>query len=1323
MRFAITFFGVVMLCIIAFVHDAPANDHASMGLKVTSSPSHITFTLRPVVHGWDTVDTDQGQRLLPDIAGARPRQDVQTGVIQWVVPFDVIVPHAKGFALNISAASALPLSLQLQPGLTPEGIPIPTQPPLTAVADMRYTGIGRGRHYATVSIVVAETRNGITTLLSNIEGKIDLAPSSSIAHTSFDQRHADMSVTAVNPDAPWIAPSHRPTFNKIGESIQDLTVSNAFIIEIPTEGIYRISADQLRGLGIPTDASAASTIKIFGLGGGEIPERVEPPVNNDLLEQDIIVRTNSDGSISDVVFYAGGPVGWRNTPSGVRHYINHFDTKAGYLLTYGGQQGRRSTIRPAVEGPVDHSPLTTRGYVFNEEEITSPYNSGSGRKWWGRPIANDGSLIVSTPLPGLVRNGQVTYRTNVAHNGTTSGTVVFIENGTAIGNIVLPSIPQYMDTYSATMTGVFDASSIASDGKSMLRYTYNSADNTANGYLDWFEIAYPRGLVADDREFSFFTDPGLVGVYEYTVNGFEGGDVFAFDVTDAARPQRIANVAPSGGLFGIRDSVGEGQVKRYFISSKLRTAGLRNAGTLTLRQRASEGMMGDLLVITHPALKESALRFADYRRENSDLVVTVITTNEIYDEFGYGVKDPTSVRDFIGFVYRNSPHTPRYVLFWGDGHFDYKNISSSQPNYVLPYESLDPDDSTWGLYTYTADEFFVRVEGNDARPEMAIGRLPLSSNENGDMLIDKISRYESEAARDDWRTKITLIADDGTTSNNDSDGSLYLTQSETLEKSYISKAFQHKKVYLVEYPTENVAKGRRKPAVTADYLSTINTSGTLLLNWIGHGNPRVWAHEFIFERETTPYQMTNATKPFFLTAATCDFARFDMVDLQSGAEELLMLDYGGAIGVFSASRVVFAYSNEKLAQEFYRQQFKKEANGTFPRLGDVMFRLRQNFSGDNDEKFFLMADPSMKLLIPDHNVEFETINGVELGTETIQIKALSTVTVTGHITTPIGDRLDESFNGTVTVSLLDAERHVTVFDTDKFQTENNFTLPGAALSRGSYKVESGRFTATFVVPKDIAFSSENARLYGYAISSDDRTAMGVTDELIVNEVSSESHDDDQGPLIKIFMDSRLFAAGEVVRDEPILIVDLSDDTGINTTGIGVGHGIVATFDGGALVEDITETFATSLEDSRSGTATKQIFSLVPGLHTVRVRAWDVLNNMSEAETTFRIATDDEGIVGSWSTNYPNPFSSTTTIRIKHNTSAPFTADVAIYDVQGRLVYDADMAVQDMQTAELEWDGRSSEGTSLPTGVYVAMIHVKEINGDTSIIRGKLALIR
>lgn len=1327
-----------LVLLVAFAATVQAASHVLPGLEVRSvGPQDLHLTYRPAIERWDTTHVEQvpftsSRCIQPVFRGARLHVSNDGRWRQWIVKADVIVPGPLGFSHSGDTLVYRPVAGDMAMcGASEQDLLLRSTmvPPQASPLELRYSGVARGRHLATLSIVVAQQREAEPLeILVHASTFIAMDPVSA----TLGPARVGPTPTVINPSAPWWAQRwaadaesqtqlRKQRARDEVQSEDDLT--HVCRIDITEEGIYRFTAQQLRQAGLPTTAEAATTIKLFGNGGRELSEQVEPPRNDQMLEQPLIVTTTPSGEIEEITFYASGPTGFVWDSTGPKHYIHHYDTKASYLLTIGGSAGRRSVQRPAASGPADQSPLTVTGMVFSEEEVVNPYNGGSGRRWYGRTIENGGSMMVPFDLPGLVRTGTVQYRFIVAHRGTSaSGMCTISDNGTTIAQRSIPAVPKYMDTYSVPMSGSMEASKIAPDGKSLIRLTYESTQRTSTGILDWAEVYYPRGLVAHQQEFSFFANPPAAGTVEYTINGFEGGSVLGFDVTDPARPEAVRNVAPSGSLFSLREAFASRQVRRYYISSKTKTASLQRLDLPTLRRKARSGDLGTMLIITHPGLKASAERYAQYRRQNSDLTVSVVTTEQIMNEFAYGVQDPTALRDYIGFVYRHSPTPPRYVLLWGDGHYDYKNISTATPNWVPPYESLDPDNISWGLWTYTTDDYFVRVDGNDARPDVAIGRLPITSNSVGDRMTQKIRAYEHGSSTDDWRTRVTLIADDGATSDG-TDGSTHLRQSERLWSDYLPLSIQAKKIYLVEYPTENIARGRRKPSVTAEYVSTVNTSGSLLLNWIGHGNPRVWSHEFVFERETTPSLMNNADKLFFLTAATCDFARFDLTDVQSGAEELVLRDGGGAIGVFSAARVVLSDANAAINQDLYETLFTRDADGLIRRMGDVLWDVKQRFYGPNDEKFFLLGDPTVRLLVPDHRIVFERINGEPLTAETLQIKALSTVTVEGYITQPIGTDVDETFTGVATLTLQDALRTVTVIDDDIASTPNTFRLPGASLNRGSYPVTRGRFSATFVVPKDVAFSNSTARMYGYAASDDERTAIGGTDRLVVDGVVDATFDDTDGPDIQISLDSRYFRSGDVVRPNPILIVDFSDETGINTSGVGIGHGIEAMFNQDDRVEDLTGAFSTSVQNSRAGTSRKQIFGLSEGLHEVRVRAWDVLNNMSMATTSFRIADADEGIVATWVTNYPNPFSTSTTIRFQHNIDLPFTATVDIFDVTGRLVYQAPMDIRDMQTAEIQWDGVDNSGNQLGTGVFVAVVRMTDATGARRDVRGKLALIR
>jgi len=1279
------------------------------------SATSLTFSYVPLIRRWDTIASSNGPAIRPVIDGARVRASADGSVIQWVVTADVIVPGPQNFKLvrkdvrTLTLASSLPFALEQMD----DGTRATTPRPLTESVLFAYDGIAGDRHVARVSIVVASREKGRTTIIGNAEIQVQFDGAST------QTTKAGTNLDVIDPSAPWVI-RQQPRFAK-GENLQALeSFENMFRVPIEREGIYRLTSDQLKSAGIPIDDQAARTLRIFGRGGLELAEPVDSAKSSVLREQPILVRTNGDGTIREVIFYASGTTGWNRTPEAIEHYIHHYATSAAYYLTYGGVDGLRAASRPGSQNEATVRPATVTGRVFNEDELQSPYSTGSGRRWFGRNVENGGSISINTVLPGLVRSGSVLYRYVVAHRGTSTGTMTITENGTFVGQSSIRAVPKYMDAYSTFGQSTVSAQTLPSDGRSVLKFAYISSDRASNGILDWFEIHYPRQLNTSDGEFSFWSTPGA-GIHEYAINGF-AGEIFGFDVSDRTRPVLVENVSGTGSMFIARESFDSATVRSYFLSSNLRSTTISRIGYPNLRTQA--GSAG-LIVVTHPSLKASAQRFADYRSKASSISVKVVTTDEIFAEYSYGMQDPTAIRDFIAMAYAQWSPTPFAILLWGDGHFDYKNITTSQPNLLIPFESLDPDDSDYGLVTYTTDDFFVRVAGADSRPDLAIGRLPVSSDAIGDRLTEKIRNYETTASLDDWRTRITLVADDGQQGDGLSDRSTHLDQNEVLADEYIPKEFQARKIYMVEYPTENVARGRRKPTVSQDMLSTINTTGSVILNWIGHGNPRVWAHEQIFTRETTPSQMSNVTKPFFLTAATCDFARWDMPELQSGAEELLLLDNGGAIGIFSAARIVFSAANAALNEEFYSDLFSRKADGTYPTLGESMWRVKQRFNGNNDEKFHILADPTMKILVPDRKVRFTSINGTDITTpgQQVTVAALSSVTVQGDILGPLDSLTDVTFEGNVTISLLDASRAVSAVDSDIYNTVNTFKKSGPALYRGSFQISGGKFVATFVVPKDISFSSESAGLYGYAASDDLRFAMGVTNRIIVDGVTSISDPETSGPGINIFMDSRKFLPGGLVRINPILIVDLVDATGINTTGVGIGHDISATFDTDLMTEILTPSFTTSLENSKAGTAVKQIFGLLPGMHTVRVQAWDVFNNVSEATTTFRIEVSSEAIPAEGLYNFPNPFSDRTTIRFTHASPRPFEASVLIYDLQGRLLSERQMKISDMQTADIEWDGRDDAGNHAGSGLYQAIVRLTDEFGGISFIHGKLALIR
>jgi hypothetical protein len=1128
-----------------------------------------------------------------------------------------------------------------------------------------------------------------------------------------------------------LRPARGKSPNKEAERVQNVPrLGSVYRIPVERTGIYRISAETLRNAGIGTDAATARTLRLFGTGGLPLRESmVELDRAANLIEQPIIVNTNSDGTIRDIEFFGVSTRGFERAQfNRISHFLNPYANQGAYILATSSSEGLRATPKAPPSGDAQRATSAVTG-VFWEEDVVNPYNDGSGRRWFGKSIENGGSVTITTQLPGLRPGDTIQYVLASAHRDGTSPdagvhTMTFTEQGTPLAREQLRNIPEYIDMYFDSTHAVLPSNRLA-DSRSVIRATYQSANRNASGNLDYIEIQYPRELVAHDNTFEFWSRPNQTGITEWMINGFSGS-ILGFDVTDLTSPVLVQNSATTGGIFRLVDSIASGQRRQYFVSGSRIDARLDRIPWENLR---TDFGPFNAIVLADESHLESAREYAAYRSTVDNLRVGVVSVQQVLREFSSGNTDPTAIRAFLRFAYRTWSTKPGYVVFWGDSHFDYRGISTSAPNFIMTYQGPEPDAPTSGTRSFSTDDYFVRIDGgdNDRAPDMAIGRLPVTSNDVGRKLLAKIRSYEEQAATDDWRTRILLIADDSEGDPNKSpEQTLHSGQSEELDSTAIPSDLITSKVYMAAYSPENVPRGRRKPGATQDILSNVNTTGSLVVNWVGHGNPRVWAHENIFVRETTIPQMTNRTKPFFLTAATCDFARFDMANIQSGAEELLLSEIGGAIGVFSASRVVFSINNAALNRAFYRELWAKEPDGHYPRLGDALLRTKAIYNSDNDEKFLLLGDPLLRLLAPDHPLRFDSVNSVSLTDQgsKAQLRALDRVLVTGAImrrgTT---DEIDSTFTGVATISLFDADMRMAVVDSDRNRTVTPFVVNGANLTRTSAQVYKGRFTAEFVIPRDIAYSELPGRLFGFAASTDRRFARGAARNVFVNGLSDDQYDDIDGPSMAIYMDSRRFKPGDIVRDNPILIVDLQDGTGINVTGVGVGHNLEAKINDGAFIENLTSSFTTSLENPRAGTATRQLFGLPKGLHSIRVRAWDVLNNVSEAETSFRIIDDAGSDVAQELQANPNPFSASTLITFKHTIDKPFVATMSVMTLDGRLVYSDQRPIEAMQTAEIPWSGRDTNGDVLPSGIYTVVVKCALADGSVVWVGGKVSLVR
>jgi len=1115
---------------------------------------------------------------------------------------------------------------------------------------------------------------------------------------------------------------------KLGKVVTNsvLATGDWYRIEIKDDGIYKLDANYFKMAGINLSGIDPRTIKIYSNGGLELPEDITAPRPNDLVENAIYVAGEQDGSFDSgdyVLFYGRGVNGWKYNPStkSFDHYINHYTTSNYYWLTYGGSQGKRmGTIPGGLTNPSPYKPSSFVGKVFVEEEIFKT-DVRSGREWFGHKFDPDNpTFTYMNKLDGLDTLSPIIYKfMMVARSINVSSSFKVEEGGNLLGFIDIPPVapggPEAGDYAAKSRVYQFTRSGNLVDGRSVLKFTYLGHFSSDIAWTDWFEILYRRDFSAVN-DVIHFTSPDTNATVEYDLRGFSNSDIVGFDITDFANVKRIANAYVSGGEFRFQAQQKAGGVNECFVVG---AGGYKVP--VSIQKAPNSNLHGitdgaDFVIITHPDFLDEAKRLKQHRESQSGgnaLKTIVVDVTSIYNEFSGGLLDPTAIRDFLKYAYDTWTIKPRYVLLFGDGDYDYKNIITNDKNWIPPYETME---SLHQIYTYASDDYFTRILAANPRNQMAIGRLTVRSPQEAKIVVDKIISYEMNAKPDPWKNRLTFVADDGCATRCD-EGSIHTNQSEVLASFHTPKEFEQKKIYLIQYRTVTTSAGRRKPDVNQAIIDQFN-QGTLTINWTGHGNEDLWAHEHVFERATTIPKLHNSDKLAFLTAATCDFGRYDDPQSQSGLELLLVKDDGGIIAGVSTDRVAYSDENADFNNSFYDRLLARNADGSPMRIGDAMFGVKQVYISTNDNKFHIIGDPTVKLVMPRYRATIDSVNSLRADS-LVRLKAFSKVTVKGSVRKSSGITWDD-YNGTAIITVFDSQKEISIHD--EYNYVFNFTLPGGVIYRGENSITNGRFTAMFYVPKDISYESNRGRIAVY-FKNTNTDGSGFNQNITIGGTDTSTVPSTKGPDIAIYLGDRNFRNGDLVSNNPRLLVDLFATHGLNISGVGIGHTLEAWLDNNQSGIDLTEFYQGKTDSYQEGTVDYQLKNLPEGQHTLKVKAWDIFNNSSTAEVSFHVASS-AGLTIKNVFNYPNPFRTSTTFTFQHNQDSPIDVEIKIYTLSGRLIQTLEQPSVMDRFVRISWDGRDHDGDELANGVYFYRVIAKTQDGRfTSEEVGKLAVLK
>ena len=1122
----------------------------------------------------------------------------------------------------------------------------------------------------------------------------------------------------------WVYQIENLSLQKITSS--RLSSGNWYRIKITEEGIYKLDFNFLKSKGIDLSNVDPRTIQIFGNGGKTLSEKPEDYTNADLIENAIMVVGEEDGKFDQsdyIIFYAPSVRGWeyQSTTKTIGHYYHYYSDVNYVWLTFGNAIGKRMSGKVSVSDNPDSIVTTTTGYILYKEFKKNL--AATGRRWFGDEF-NDRtkSRVYTNRLPGLIPNRLITYKISVAARSDRTTTFLIDEGNNRIGTISLNpvNLADGIGIYASTNLGVFTHSSNLSDSRSVLKLTYNVTDAISAGYIDYFEIHYPRFLSADNDRISFFS-PLKTGTYEYVISNFSNSDIRVFDVSKFDDVKFITNSSISGMQVKFRSIENGDSPSKYFAIGQ--NGYLTPSEIIKIANQNLRGITpgGELIIISPKEFLTEANRLKAHKesRAGKPISTVVVNVEEIYNEFSAGLLDVSAIRNFIKHAYTFWSVKPKYVLLFGDGHYDYRNIEGYGKNFIPVYET---EESLYLIYSYPTDDFFGRIIGNDLYVDIAIGRIHIQSVDEAKAAVDKIIRYENNKDFGLWRNLITLVADDGKTTRGD-DGPIHTDQSETLARSTIPPAFETKKIYLIQYPTVETAGGRRKPDVNKEIINTFN-NGTLVMNFIGHGNPEVWTHEYVFEKTITVPQLKNSNRLPFLSAATCDFGDYDKPANQSSMELLLTKADGGIIAGFTASRAVWSNENAAINYALFQSLFSyRFTNSQQPSIGDAYFNVKKFRISDNDQKYNLFGDPSIYLLSPKDIGSVDSINN-QPTTRIVEIKALNKASISGSIKN-IDGSIKTNYNGEALITVYDSKRYQEVPEWYGWSGPGkSIELQGGIIYRGRVSVRNGLFKTEFVVPKDLSYENNNGKVSVYFFDNNS-DGIAYTENIKVGSADSITITDLKGPDIKIYFDNDLSYGANLVSRNPLLIIKLEDETGINTTGLGIGHNIEAVINDNELNPiKLNEYFQGDLDaGNKKGEIRYRLSELPMGKNKIKINAWDVFNNKGEAEMFFEVVGENQLVIKNVF-NYPNPVKNETYFTFQHSYDQPVNVTIKIYSVSGRLIHKIERQNVLEKFVKIYWDGLDQDGDQLGNGVYLYKVIINSLdNTKSSEALGKLAIIK
>mgnify|MGYP000704707084 CR=1 FL=1 len=1057
-----------------------------------------------------------------------------------------------------------------------------------------------------------------------------------------------------------------------------LAQSDYYKFSIVKEGVYKISASQLETLSLDPGQTG-----IFGYPG-QLPQTL----NYEDLELHQIPTHFENG---DLFVFLSGP-DRREWNGEFWEEVNHLGVDEISFLIGQTDDPKRLEIIEITDSEASTS--TMYELTTFREESTNLLNSG--RVWYGEPIGSGSSETISYDLVAN-QNSPWLITGNLMAQSLSNSEMMVAVDGESIVEVEFNAIPDAIYGVKGDSFFINSTFNPANNQVGEIQLTYSASVPNSSGYIEFITLGIPAS--------STKLNPGIWYSMDNDFKEISANEELEiWDVEDFFEP-KVLEIANAG-------SSDSRKLVAFDFSGTIEISDFETVN-LSLRNTASNA---SLLIITPEELSSSASRLQSHKLALG-ISTELVILDDVFNSFSYGNRDVNGIRNLIAARFRFG--SLKNVLFFGKGTFDTKEILGGRPNLIPTYtsrESLNP------LTTFSSDDFFGLLDegqGNweesregDEIMAIGVGRIPVINETEARIVVDKIIEYELNPEPGDWKRTLAFFADDA-------DNNIHARDAEAHSRYLFEnhQGYFQQKLYLDRYEQLSTGSGQESPEAKDALLETLER-GTLLLNYIGHGNETTLTAEEVFQVEDIRDWPTQEKLALWVTA-TCEFGRHDSPFIRSAAEELMIVPDKGAIGLLTTGRPVFSSVNFRLNEAFIQEVFKRE-NGESRSLGEIFKNTKnKSLNGALNRNFALLGDPSMKLASPELEIEVTSLKNLSSQAETDTLSAFQEIELEGQVIDPLTGAKLSSFDGEYIIDLRDKPNTSTTLGDES--NPFDFEEEKVSLFRGRGNIFSGELKSTFLISSNINYDFGKGALRILGTEEDGISeAFGGTTPIIGG--SGDKPSDTEGPGIEALFNGQnenlTFKSTQLNMD-----LDLEDISGINVSGLNPGQNIEVQINANPPIS-LNSLFLSSDGNFQKGRLTTTLQNLVEGENKITIRAWDNIGNSNSIERIIEVRGSEFIQILSHKV-YPNPASVESNFEITHNRpNENLVMTLSIYNMEGRILFSDEQRLVGVgpTITGINWIFLQARTKYPAKGTYIYKLSLlSEIDGSEASASGKLII--